>query len=117
MTFEREIAEFFWPQHAEMLSERNWIALSELIEDERPVSESLNVPKGDNQDAYFASLLILLWTMRIARWAFQLYKKLSKLEGKEKTAAIIEDINSRIDESTPQIVIDRIKDIIEQVQR
>jgi hypothetical protein len=112
MDEEREVAMQLWPEHAEILNERDWAFLSSAVEDDVPVEDRITEPAGEAKDAFLASLIIIYWTMKLVHIALEIKHDVAHLKGEEKTTAIFETINARLDPSTPSQVVNSVREII-----
>jgi hypothetical protein len=115
LSIEREVATRLWPQHAEICSEDDWVVISHAAQEDRPLAADIIEPVGEAKDAILASLMILYWTMKIARLAMQIAKEVSGLHGRKKVEAIVAAATDRMDSTTPKVVSDRIHDIVDSL--
>jgi hypothetical protein len=113
MNQEREIASRIWPHHAEWCTEKDWTILGRAVEDNQPLgSDKLIQPTGQSKDGFLLSLMILYWTMKIVHMAFVLNKELKHLHGSARLDAIAETITKQFDGTTPTVVAEKIREII-----
>jgi len=113
----RQVAETIFPENAELLANQDWVVLSNLVEKNTPPNKEIVEPVGEAKDAFVASLIILYWTMKIAQIAIEIANEVKDLHGKEKAEAILKSVLNRIDPSTPQKVVGKVRDIVAEVSR
>src|ERR1035437_6881298 len=116
MTTETAVATKLWPAEAEMLSEDDWNRLSALASQDHVVtSQDLLEPLGESKDGLLVTLMILYWTLKLTQTVIQISKEVSGFSVKSKVEAIIEAVNKRMNPDTPQMVRDRLTDIINEL--
>jgi len=102
-----------WPHHAELLSAEDWTTLSVAAASPTAQAPSVLDPVGQDKDSMLASLLIIYWTMRVVHLGLQISKDVGPLKGATRITAIFDAIMTRLDDSTPQLVVDKVREIVE----
>lgn len=115
MRTQREVAEAVWPEHTELLSDHDWAVLAASIASNRAPDESIVEPRGEAKDRFLTTLLIVYWTMKIVDLAVQIAKETRDLKGRERAAAILHGVSSRLDDATPKLVAGKVEEIIDHM--